>query len=295
MTRLVLPLSLLLVVALALGAGVAGASDRGAARRGAGWIARAVPAGSNGQAADAIVALRAAGRLGRASAARRARGLRAGAARYAGTAGATGKVVLGLAAAGANPRCAGRLDLLRRLQGFGRNGRYGRTIFDQTLGMLAMRALAAGPPPSTPAFLLRVRGRGGWSFLVTSGRDDVASTAMAIMALRAAGVPRTSGALRSALRWLRTQRAPSGGFAMGRRDRTEANATALAIQAARAMGSGDARARRALRTLQRSSGAFQFTRSDLGSRVLASNDAVVALSGRRLPVAAARHTPGRCV
>jgi hypothetical protein len=82
---------------------------------------------------------------------------------------------------------------------------------------------------------------------------------------------------------------------MGRRDRTEANSTALAIEAARAMGSGDRRARRALRSLQRSSGAFQFTRTDLGSRVIASVDSVVALSGRALPVAAARHTPGRCV
>lgn len=292
MTRLVLPLSLLLVLGLS---GVAGASDRGAARKGAGWLARAVPAGSNGQAADAIIALRASGRLTRATAARRAAGLRAGASRYANTAGATGKVILGLAAAGTNPRCAGRLDLLRRLQGFGSNGRYGRTMFDQALGMLGMRALGAGPPPSTPRFLLGARGRGGWSFLVTSGSDDVASTAMAIMALRAAGVPRSSGALRDALRWMRTQRTAGGGFAMGRRDRTEANATALAIQATRTMGAGDARARGALRSLQRSSGAFQFTRSDLGSRVLATNDAVVALSNRALPVATARHTPGRCV
>ena len=46
------------------------------------------------------------------------------------------------------------------------------------------------------------------------------------------------------------------------------------------MGSRDTRARRALRTLQRGGGAFQFTRTDAGSRVLATNDAVVALSGR---------------
>jgi hypothetical protein len=292
MTVRVLLVSLLLVL---VAAPAAPASDLGAARHGAAWLARAVKPGANGQAADTIVALRAAGRLGPRQAARRAAALRAGASRYALTAGATGKVVLGLAAAGANPRCAGRLDLLRRLQGFGSRGRYGRTMFDQTLGMLAMRALRAGPPPSTRAFLLGARRGGGWSFLVTSGRDDVTSTAMAIMALRAAGVPRSHGALRAALRWLRTQRTPSGGFAMGRRDRTEANSTALAIEAARTMGSGDARARRALRSLQRGSGAFQFTRTDLGSRVIASTDAVVALSGRAMPVASARHAPRPCV
>ena len=38
------------------------------------------------------------------------------------------------------------------------------------------------------------------------------------------------------------------------------------------MGSKDTRAERALRSLQRGDGAFQFTRNDAGSRVLATND-----------------------
>jgi hypothetical protein len=107
-------------------------------------------------------------------------------------------------------------------------------------------------------------------------------------------VSRTNGSLRAALKWLRTQRTPAGGFALGRRDRNEANSTALAIEAAKAMGSKDTRASRALVTLQRSDGAFQFTRNDAGSRVLASNDAVVALSGHVLPVVSASRTPARC-
>jgi hypothetical protein len=60
------------------------------------------------------------------------------------------------------------------------------------------------------------------------------------------------------------------------------------------MGRADARADQALTTLQRSDGAFQFTREDAGSRVLASLDAVVALAGRRLPVGVVRATPSRC-
>jgi hypothetical protein len=60
------------------------------------------------------------------------------------------------------------------------------------------------------------------------------------------------------------------------------------------MGSRDARAAAALKSLQRGGGAFQFTRDDAGSRVLASTDAVVALAGRTLPVAVTRRTPGRC-
>jgi hypothetical protein len=284
---------------LALAPAAAHASDRSAARAGAAYLSGAVRPGADGMAADTLMALRAAGRLPAAEAARRARALRAGANGYARTAGATAKTILALTASGSgNPRCgAGRLDLLGRLQGYGRAGRYGSTIFDQTLGMLAVHALRAGPSARAVGVLLGARGRGGWNFNVTrsGGRaDDVTSTAMAILAARAAGVGARNGTLRGGLKWMLAQRTAAGGFALGRRDRNEANSTALAIEAQRAMGRTDGRATRALRSLQRGGGAFQFTRDDAGSRVLASVDATVALSGRRLPVSVAAHRPGRC-
>jgi hypothetical protein len=163
--------------------------------------------------------------------------------------------------------------------------------------MLAVHALHAGPSRKAVDVLLRARGRGGWNFNLTrsGGRpDDVTSTAMAILAARAAGVSAGNGTLRAGLRWLRTQRTPAGGYALGRRDRNEANSTALAVEAARAMGSRDTRAVRSLRSLQRGGGAFQYTRTDAGSRVLASIDAVIALSGHRLPVTTTHRTPGHC-
>jgi hypothetical protein len=290
--------ALLAALTLTLAPAAAHASDRSSARGGAAWLSRAVRPGADGMTADALVALRAAGRLPAGEAARRARALRAGAGGYARTAGATAKTILALTAArSGSARCAGRLDLLRRLQSYGRGGRYGATIFDQTLGMLAVHALRAGPSSRAVRVLLGARGRGGWNFNLTrsGGRpDDVTSTAMAILAARAAGVPAANATLRAGLRWLRAQRTAAGGFALGRRDRNEANSTALAVEAARAMGSRDTRAARALRSLQRGGGAFQFTRTDAGSRVLATNDAVVALSGRRLPVTVARRTPGAC-
>jgi len=287
-----------LALTLTLAPAAAHAADSSAARAGAAWLSVAVKPGADGMAADAIVAMRAAGRLPAAEAARRARALRAGASGYARTAGATGKTILALAAArSGSARCAGKTDLLTRLQSYGRAGRYGNTVFDQTLAMLAARALHAGPSQKAIDVLLGARGAGGWNFNLTrsGGRaDDVTSTAMAILAARAAGVPARNGTLRAGLRWLRAQRTAAGGFALGRRDRNEANSTALAIEAAGAMGSRDTRATRALASLQRSGGAFQFTRDDAGSRVLASNDAVVALSGRRLPVTTLNRTPGRC-
>jgi hypothetical protein len=291
-------LALTLATAL-LAPAAADASDRSAARAGASYLSSAVRGGADGMAADTLVALRAAGRLPSGEAARRARALRAGASGYARSAGSTAKTILALTAArSGSPRCAaGGLDLLGRLQRYGRAGRYGTSIFDQTLGMLAMHALGAGPSARTVSVLLAARGHGGWNFNLTraGGRaDDVTSTAMAILAARAAGVSARNGTLRAGLSWLRSQRTPAGGFALGRRDRNEANSTALAIEAQRAMGRSDARATRALRSLQRGGGAFQFTRDDAGSRVLASVDAVVALSGKRLPVLVAPRRPGPC-
>ncbi|WCB93608.1 hypothetical protein DSM104299_02324 [Baekduia alba] len=296
MTKTIILLAALL--ALALAAPAAHASDASSARSGAAWLSTNVKPGADGMAADALVALRAAGRLPSGQAARRARALRAGAARYANSAGATGKTILALVAArSGSARCAGRVDLLRRLNGYGRAGRYGSTIFDQTLGMLAARALHAGPSSRAATVLLGARGHGGWNFNLTrlGGRpDDVTSTAMAILAARAAGVSPANGTLRAGLRWMRAQRTAAGGFALGRRDRNEANSTALAIEATRAMGSRDTRASAALRSLQRAGGAFQFTRTDAGSRILATNDAVVALAGRRLPVTTLSRTPAGC-
>jgi hypothetical protein len=289
---------LLTALTLALAPAAAHASDRSAAQAGAAWLSSAVKPGADGMAADALVAMRAADRLPAAEAARRARALRAGANSYARTAGATGKTILALVAArSGSARCAGNVDLLARLQSYGRAGRYGTTIFDQTLAMLGAHALHAGPSQRAVNVLLKARGARGWNFDMTrsGGRpDDITSTAMAILAARAAGVSARNATLRAGLRWLRAQRTPAGGFALGRRDRNEANSTALAIAAAAAMSSRDTRATRALASLQRSGGAFQFTRNDAGSRVLATNDAVVALSGHRLPVAVLHRTPGRC-
>ena len=105
-----------IAVGLSLATAVASAaSDRSAATKGAAWLLRADPE-AGGNAADAVVALRAAGSLSDAEARRRASVLRSGAAAYANGPGAAAKTILGLAAAGqGNPRCAGSIDLLARM------------------------------------------------------------------------------------------------------------------------------------------------------------------------------------
>jgi len=266
------------------------------ARRGAEWLRTNAPRGGDGAAADSIIALRAGGKLSRADARARAAALRKGAGSYARTAGANAKVILGLVAAhNGSPRCAGKRDLLKQMNTFRRNGRYGSTVFDQTLAMMAARALAAGPQQATVTFLQRARGGGGWNLRLTRGSgDSVSSTAMAIIALRGAGVSNQNKALNAAMNWMLGKRRSSGGFSEDGGTRSQANPTALVLRAVRAMGYSDHKTERALRSLRKSDGSFLFTRTDSGSRLLATNDAVLALSGRTQPVGALHRTPGAC-
>jgi hypothetical protein len=289
-------LAIVVVTALVwAGAADAGSSDRSAARRGAAWLTRAVGPGSDGQAADTAVALRAAGLLGATDRRRRAAALARGTGTYDRTAGAISKTILGLVALRAPARCVSGVDLRTMLGRTYHGGRYGRSAFDQALALLALRALHVRAPTPAVRALIASRGAGGWNFTLSrTGADDASTTGLVLSALRASGVPAAHPAIRGALRWLAGQRTANGGFAFGRRDRTEADSTAIALVGERAAGMHDRRAAQALRGLQRPGGAFQYTSTDAGSRELATIDAVTALSGVTLPVARLHHRARGC-
>ena len=278
------PLLALAALALLTPAGAFAQTDRQATQRGAAWL-ESLSIGTVGQQADAIVALAASGRS-RASLRPRLERLSAQASGYATTAGGAGKVVLATVAAGGNPRSLGGVDYIRRIENQYAAGRYGVTAYDQALAMLALRAAGERTPPAAVTALRAARGKGGWGFaLRKASPDDVSVTGLTIEAMRAVGTSKTDTALKGATAWLTAQINARGGFGtdgLGRA--TEANATALAIRALRAMGRTPAPAtRRALRNLQESDGGFRFTATIRESRLLATVDGVLALSGHRLP------------
>jgi hypothetical protein len=114
----------------------------------------------------------------------------------------------------------------------------------------------------------------------------VDATGLMIEALRANGVPARHPALRSAKAWMVAQRNERGGYASaGGGGATEANPTSNVIRALRAMGRPVPPSTRAeLRRLQDRSGAVRFTHRHAGNTLMATNDALVALAGRTLPV-----------
>jgi hypothetical protein len=274
-------------IALAAAAPAAGATgDAARADRAAAWLARAAPGAPGGQQADAIVAMRAAGRTA-ASLRPRLRALASVAPGYARTAGGAGKVALAAVAVAADPSRLGGVDYLARIRARYASGRYGATAYDQAFSLLALSAAGRPVPRAAVRATLAERGAGGWSFALSrQTRDSVDATGVVIEALRAAGVPRTNPGLAAAAAWMLAQRNGEGGLASaGGGAATDANSTAGAIRALRALGRRPPAATlAALRALQESSGAVRYSAAAAGSRLIATNDAAVAFAGKVLPV-----------
>jgi hypothetical protein len=272
----------LTVAVLAPGQAAAGPAERRAVADGAAWIERVPEAAMpGGQQADAIVALRAAGRPNLALRAR-VRRLAAIAPRYAVTAGAAAKVVLATRAVGTSPRRFAGVDYVARIEGRRRGGRYGATAYDQALAIIALRAVGRPVPRSAIAALRADRSGPAWNaVLQRRSAPEVDTTSLVVVALRRAGLGARDPMVRGAMTWIARQRNRSGGYASAGGGRpTEANATATTIAALRTAGrTPPAATLRALRGLQRPDGAFRWRAGAAGSLLLATLDAVPALAG----------------
>lgn len=127
------------------------------------------------------------------------------------SAGATGKLIVGLHAVGANHRQFGGVDLAARLASFDQGGGAYGNATSQAWSILALRVL--GQPTDQAAAKLRAMQvtNGGWS----SGFGpipDTNTTALALQALVAAGEPVSSRTIISATAFLREQQSRQGGF-----------------------------------------------------------------------------------
>jgi hypothetical protein len=280
-THRTLPIAIGAVVVLlgAAATATAASPDSVAGQRAGQWL-ESQSIDTPGQMADAIIALRAAGRTGTIG--RRMDALEDVAARYAMTAGASGKVVLAAVAAGRNPRNLAGVDYVARITATYRLGRYGTSSYDQAYAMLALHAAGERVPAAVVRRLRKTRGAGGWGFSVAGDRDDVSSTGLLMEALGTVGVSPTDPVLRAAAAWLATQVNSSGGFNHDRaRGPTQANATAIALRGWRATGRKPPSAwRRELRSLQEGDGGVRYTARVRESRVLATNDALLAFTAR---------------
>jgi hypothetical protein len=214
----------------------------------------------------------------------------------------SGKVILGLVATNQNPRdFAGHNFVISLTNQLSPTGQYHvNTPFKQSLALLALAAVHEPIPLTATQWLLDQQisggpGDGAWNdgFITTQGSTD--DTAMAMMALIAAGTAVTDSPLIAATDFLSRTQLPSGGwefapeFGFGE----SANSTALAVQALSAMGENfyagwqqdGISPLTALLAWQNSSGAFQ---SDFGSGpfddFFATTQAIPAATGKPYPL-----------
>jgi hypothetical protein len=164
--------------------------------------------------------------------------LEAQAAAYSGTAGGAAKLVLGLVAAGEDPRDFAGEDWVAKMRSYydAATHRYGEQTVDQAIYMLAREALGLSPQDGTAAYLESKQLTDGcWEFADGFG-CDTNSTAMAVQALVVAGVDSNGASIQAALDYLKSAQNADGGFPYLVPSDSDANSTAFVLQALVAAG-----------------------------------------------------------
>ncbi len=245
MRRLLLPMAAALLALPILHAGALPADD--AVIKGAAYIKTTQGADGGyaaffGQSMDAIFAVRAAGY----DPAKDIQGgkspvdyLAANAAAQESPAAAA-KGALAAKAMGLNPMAVGGTNLVARIEGGydATTGAYaGGDTFTQAISMLGLACTgnSVGAKAADALRVNQVKDSGGWAFAADAGPADVDSTAIAIQALLATGVPKTDPAVAAGLAFLKATQLADGGWGF---DMTASNtsSTAYAVQALLALG-----------------------------------------------------------
>ena len=262
-----------------------------------------------GTTVDAVLALVASPGFDEAAVQRATAWLNGNAKPYIETgAGQAAKVVLAMAATGGDPTSVNGVNPVELFEGSinADTGLCGFGVFDHAYCMLAEVAIGKEAPQEwIDAFRKAQISNGGWAF---DGSTDEASadsntTALAIEALVAAGVPANDNMIVHALDYLKTTMAPTGGFAYSATPFStaatpaavelvaDANSTGVVIQALIAVDAditapewGDPVT--VLLGFQNESGAFRYMDNMPDDNLFATVQAMPAIAGIAFPIIA---------
>ncbi len=166
----------------------------------------------------------------------------------------------------------------------GPRGRIGTLVNSTIWGVIALRATGRPAGTSTRYLLRAQRKSGGWSWH-PRGAPDSNDTAAAVQALRAAGVPARSRAIRRGLSYLRSLQRQDGGFALGPGRAADAQSTAWAIQAFVAAGKQPGtRAFRYLAQLRQADGSYRYSKRYAATPVWVTSQVLPALARKPFPL-----------
>jgi energy-coupling factor transport system substrate-specific component len=216
--------------------------------------------------------------------------------------GALERTILVVRAAGLSARSFGGHDLIAALEGrFRGDGSISDQVNLTAFAVLALRGQdPAHPSPSatTMRWLLRQQDSdGGFSFSGRGGSSDVDDTGAALEAL--AGENAAGAALPRAVGFLRRQQDRDGGFPSQPGMSSNAQSTAWAIQGLEAAGVSPSTLHRGgaisplayLDSLVAANGAVRYSRGVTQTPVWVTGEALMAMEGRPLPIAAPAPPP----
>lgn len=155
------------------------------------------------------------------------------AAAYSGTAGGAAKLVLGLVAAGEDPRDFTHVDYVAKMRTYydSSTHRYGVQTMDHTIYMLAREALGLSAQQGTAAYLeSKQMPDGCWEFADGMG-CDTNTTALAVQALVVVGIDSDAASMKAALAYFKSAQNADGGFPYLAPGDSDANSTAFVLQA----------------------------------------------------------------
>jgi hypothetical protein len=164
--------------------------------------------------------------------------LEAQAASYTTTADHAAKLVIGLVAAGEDPRDFAGSDWVAKMQSYydASTHHYGEATFEQMLYILARRSLGSSVSSGVVSYLeSKELPVGCWEYADGWG-CDTNSTAVAVQALVAAGVDDSDASIEAALDYLTSVQNVDGGFPYMPGSDSDAQSTAWVLQALIAAG-----------------------------------------------------------
>ena len=215
--------------------------------------------------------------------------------------GRTGLMIMGIVAAGRDPRTFGGIDWVELLHSNydPKTGIYDdRNLYSDALGLLGDVAAKQEVPDAAITYVKANQCADSGGFGQAAGclsKADVDTTSIVIDGLIASGMSKSDQVIERARSFLIDSENIDAGFGNYPEDKTNSNSTGLALTAMAALGedpltgswSKDGRSPvTALLELQTPSGAFKWQQSDTRSSDPATVQALLGLSGYSLPIPA---------
>jgi hypothetical protein len=202
------------------------------------------------------------------------------------TPGSAGKALLAVSGLPAPFSASGKKALLDAITATYSAGHYGQDAIGHAFAMLGLAAAGQPVPSEAVRYLESVQGSdGGWAFSgdKAAGSADTNTTAVAVQALASAGVSPSDPVMQKAHEYLKSQANDDGGwpYQKGSKDggESDVNSTSYVIQALQVLEGDTRRASAFVLSMQKASGAFQWTKSQTDDNPGATYQAVPAILG----------------